>query len=274
MLENGIKHIRVSPYHPSSNGKIERFVRTFKQAMIKTQNKGDLHRRVASFLLGYRTSPYATTGVSPCELIFGGRKVRTRLDLVHPSVVRTAARNLARQQQNHDATGTLDTQYHTNQPVWVRWYTGNARWKPGVIVRILGPVNYDVAVGEQCSQRHAEQLRPRFIESPTPTIATRSTSGAEIEDLYAPDAQNLDQAPFRTPPETRTSSPVSPPVIPEAPAQSHSHPEPDTRPKLPIHSPTNIAAPDQSPAPPSSQTRPARTRKPIITFEQEYNKYY
>ena len=33
---NGVKHIRVSPYHPASNGLVERMVQTFKQSMKKT----------------------------------------------------------------------------------------------------------------------------------------------------------------------------------------------------------------------------------------------
>ena len=33
LKRNGIKHIKVGPYHPSSNGAVERLVQTFKKAM-------------------------------------------------------------------------------------------------------------------------------------------------------------------------------------------------------------------------------------------------
>ena len=40
MKANGVKHIKCYPYHPSSNGLAERFVRTFKQAMKAGESDG------------------------------------------------------------------------------------------------------------------------------------------------------------------------------------------------------------------------------------------
>ena len=55
---NGIKHIRVSLYHPSTNGLAERFIQTFKVAMCKSEKDGLLFsHRLASFLLLYRATP-------------------------------------------------------------------------------------------------------------------------------------------------------------------------------------------------------------------------
>ena len=68
---NGVKHIRTSPYHPSSNGAAERLVGTVKQAIKKGHQRGvPLEQTLASFLLRYRTIPHATTGVAPIALCF------------------------------------------------------------------------------------------------------------------------------------------------------------------------------------------------------------
>ena len=37
---NGIKHILSAPYHPATNGVVERFVQTFKQAMKAGAGEG------------------------------------------------------------------------------------------------------------------------------------------------------------------------------------------------------------------------------------------
>ena len=53
---NGVKHIQYSPYHPSSNGLAEWFVRTFKQAMRSGETDGlSLAHTLINFLLSYST---------------------------------------------------------------------------------------------------------------------------------------------------------------------------------------------------------------------------
>ena len=67
---NAIRHVRVAPYHPASNGLAKRMVQTFKQAMRRTMNEGlPLQHHIADLLLTYRTTPHTTTNVAPCILL-------------------------------------------------------------------------------------------------------------------------------------------------------------------------------------------------------------
>ena len=82
---NGVKHIQCTPYHLSSNGLAERFVRTFKQAMKAGENDGlPLLHRLQNLLLSYRATPHATTNKSPSSL-FLHHPIRTVMDLIRPS---------------------------------------------------------------------------------------------------------------------------------------------------------------------------------------------
>ena len=64
LRNNGIKHIRCSPYHPSSNGQAERFVRSFKEAMIACKNDSlSLNHKIDNFLLTYTSTLHATIQV-------------------------------------------------------------------------------------------------------------------------------------------------------------------------------------------------------------------
>ena len=95
LKRNGIRHIHTPPYHPASNGLVERMVQTFKEGM-KRLKQGSLNTRLARFLFKYRLTPHSSTGVSPAELMFG-RKLRSQFDLIKPSIARTVRR--AQEQQ-------------------------------------------------------------------------------------------------------------------------------------------------------------------------------
>ena len=68
MSQNGIKHILTAPYHPSSNGAVERLVQSFKRAIRSTEKEGkSLEHRLSNFLMMYRITPHATTNVLNCS---------------------------------------------------------------------------------------------------------------------------------------------------------------------------------------------------------------
>lgn len=81
----GIEHVTTPPYHPASNGIAERFVRTFKETILKEQesNHSDKVTALRNVLRSYRWSPHTSTGLSPAEMMFQ-HHVRTEFDMMKP----------------------------------------------------------------------------------------------------------------------------------------------------------------------------------------------
>lgn len=151
MRKNDIKHLRSAPFHPSSNGEAERFVRTFKTALkAKKDQKISLSRKLCEFLLTYRTTPHSATRRTPAELM--GRPLRTRLDAVRPSLTQ----RLERRQIQGRPTRYIEV----GEPVLVRDYRSRkTAWAQGVVGRILGPCTYLIHVGDLIWKRHIDQIR-------------------------------------------------------------------------------------------------------------------
>ena len=157
MRQNGIKHLKSAPYHPASNGEAERFVQTFKRSLRAGRgDPGTVPQKLAQFLLTYRTTPNATTGVTPAEL-FLKRKVRTRLDLLKPSVEDHVHEKQMQQKKYHDEH-CRDRSYGVGQFVLVRNLRNGPNWVVGLVVTKLSPVTYEVKVNGQVWKRHADQL--------------------------------------------------------------------------------------------------------------------
>ena len=161
MKMNGIKHIRCAPYHPSSNGAVERFVQTFKRAMKAGESDAlPLHQRLSNFLLAYRTTSHATTNRTPSEL-FMGRTLRTRLDLLRPTCDRVVDGRQAQQKTDHDRRAR-SRELHVGQQVMARNLRQGVPWVAGVIIERLSPLTYLVQVDTgQLWKRHLDHLRVR-----------------------------------------------------------------------------------------------------------------
>ena len=83
LLQHGVWHCKTALYHPQANGAVEQFNRVVKD-ILKTARGDDTLPKTAlrAMLAAYRTTPHATTGVTPAELMLG-RKIRSTLDLLN-----------------------------------------------------------------------------------------------------------------------------------------------------------------------------------------------
>ena len=147
LTRNGIKQTLTPPYHPSSNGQVERAVQVVKKALKgrisdnqKRVDQRNVNQVLADFLLKYRITPHTTTGVPPCEL-FMNRQLRSRLSLLKTDKENTVENKQEKMKVNHDR-GTTMRDFQCGDKVSVKTNTSVNRWiwVPGVIHNIPSTV--------------------------------------------------------------------------------------------------------------------------------------
>ncbi|XP_043211322.1 uncharacterized protein K02A2.6-like [Amphibalanus amphitrite] len=165
----GTRHIRVTPYHPAGSGAVERANRTVKSALQAADRSGeDRACYLQKFLQTYRSTPHATTGLSPTELLHG-RKLRTRLHAAALPTEEPQDRELRdrvqkrqkKQKRYADERRAAETpRFQVGD--WVRCRLvprpkkGRPRYsEPRRVESRLGPVSYRLDDG---SRIHAERL--------------------------------------------------------------------------------------------------------------------
>ena len=156
LRRNGVKHIRVAPYHPASNGAAERMVQSFKRSVEASASTGaPMRHRLADFLLTYRTTPHAVTGRTPSSL-FLGRECRTRLSLLRPKVEESVLKRQA--EQVNRRLGPF-AEFYVGETVSVRDIRAEA-WQTGTIVERRRPKSYVVCLADgRLWRRHVDHLR-------------------------------------------------------------------------------------------------------------------
>ncbi|CAB4434111.1 unnamed protein product [Rhizophagus irregularis] len=88
MEEFQIKHNFLTPYHPKTNGLIERFNKTLCESLAKLNNDKDWDLKVPGVLFAYRTKKNDSTKLKPGYLIYG-REMKTLLNLKDEDVTIT-----------------------------------------------------------------------------------------------------------------------------------------------------------------------------------------
>ena len=113
--------------------------------------------RLSKFLFSYRTTPQATTGVSPAELMFW-LPLRTLLDLVLPDV---AKRVCQRQLLMEDTRATSSIRsFNVGDPVLCRDFgPAKTKWISAMILKKTGRLSYKVILPDgRVWRRHVDQL--------------------------------------------------------------------------------------------------------------------
>jgi transposase InsO family protein len=163
--QNGILHRTSAAYKPATNGQAERVVQILKvalrQAAVTKQNVDIL---LARYLMMYRNTPHCTTGESPAMLLMG-RRLRTKLDLVFPSINKTVAvRQEAMMKQSAHRGARL---IQAGDKVQYRNFQSHeSPWKFGEVSEVLGARHYIVKDGNVEMKRHLDQI----IKIPEKTV--------------------------------------------------------------------------------------------------------
>ena len=206
LQQNGIKQIRTSPYHPSSNGMAERMVQTFKNTMNKIAPGNDFEKMLQKFLFTYRITPQATTGKTPAELLMN-RKLVSALDLIRPNL----ERKIRSKQSSFadDPTRRIRSELHLKAPVFIRNFGQGSKWWRGTIVNRSGPVTWLIEVDDgRIIQRHTDHIRLRQDSGDIADTTISSESTQEIPVPSSIDTQLHENLPIEE--SAGTNEPVNP----------------------------------------------------------------
>ena len=100
------------------------------------------------------------------------RRLRSRLDLIHPDITKKVESKQEKQKSAHDTEQPL-RKFTVNDHVLVRNLpSSNPKWLPGVIVKVTGPLSYVVRLSdERIVHKHVDHIIRRNSSSITPVDA-------------------------------------------------------------------------------------------------------
>ena len=212
-----IRPIRTTPYHPQTDGLVERFNQTLKSMLRKfaTQKKKDWDKLIPYVLFAYREVTQRSTRFSPFELLYG-REVRGPLDVLRESWV-ARERNtesvvshvLAIRERMEQMSSLVKESLEKAQQSQKAWYDQTARdrtlnegdmvlvllptssntllaqWQgPYKVTKQVGKVNYLIDMHDRRKRKrlfHIYMLR-EYLPSPAVSTSYWSESGTDVDE--------------------------------------------------------------------------------------------
>lgn len=188
MEMNGIIHKRSAPYHPATNGQVERNVQTFKNKLKTINcNRSEVGKVLQNILLNYRRTPHATTGESPAMQMFN-RQIRSRLDVMMPK---------AKIEEGTPRTEGNVRHLKLNDRVTVRDYLSGEKYQFGSVIEVLGRLHYMVKLDDgRIWKRHIDQIHRIGSEIPIPRsdIIPHDYDLSKNHDLVPENTESPDRA--------------------------------------------------------------------------------
>lgn len=251
---NGIRHVTSPAYHPASNGQAESMVKVIKKgiktSLLTARNARESKIKLLQYIFNYRNSVHSTTGYSPSQLVYG-RKLRSRLDLLHPVPPPPSASSIAlandvktKQCSQNKRLNRINKQtFVQGERILYKKYINKNKftWCKGVIEKKLGKVLYLV---KNC-------FTSMFIKKHKNHILKYKGNANKWDRRKTHDCDL---------PTNSSLTPLAPPSLPPPPS---SPPLPPSSPRLPPPSPPSSphlpsSLPPPSPLPPLSMA-PAPT---------------
>ena len=215
MTEWGIKHVFATPYHPESQGILERFHLTLKNALTKYcyENSSNWDVNIPYVLFAVRSAPSETLGFTPFEMVYG-HNVRGPLEVIREqwegediehnsldyllafkekisNIRKWAETNLGEAQvkmKNHFDKNSKLREFRVGDKVLVLLpipgmfkakYTG-----PGEVVAKINDLNYVVTLpGRRKKEEvfHINLLRPYLSRTQTASFVTLNVTPTDLD---------------------------------------------------------------------------------------------
>jgi hypothetical protein len=184
LVKEDVKHILITPYHPSSNGLCERFNSVIVNSVkMSLSRQSDVLEDLQCRLKVYRATPHPSTSKSPFFLLFG-REMRTPLTDMFPREPHGDPHNIVptfnayQEKMAQSRSSSANSVLHPGDKVMLRKFIkvpkGESKWSgPFSITKSTGPNTYIISDGRRV---HADQLS-RYRSSILPTHPPE-----EIED--------------------------------------------------------------------------------------------